>query len=91
MRVRNGLLVMSRHWGWRVPGSNPDFTEDLHVCGPVARLIICRAPNVLALVWWGSLEGRCQLRCHPCHLSAVKVDKVHPKIVLVLLQNGTLI
>ncbi|GBN23241.1 hypothetical protein AVEN_224013-1 [Araneus ventricosus] len=32
-----GLVVRSRLWGWRAPGSRPDSTEDPPCMGPVAR------------------------------------------------------
>ncbi|GBM29959.1 hypothetical protein AVEN_167437-1 [Araneus ventricosus] len=44
-----------------------------------------------SLVWCGSLERGCQLRCYPRHLTTVQNYEVRPKIALVLLQNGTLI
>ncbi|GBO34342.1 hypothetical protein AVEN_123619-1 [Araneus ventricosus] len=34
---RGGLVVRSRLWGRRVPGSRPDSTEDPPCMGPVAR------------------------------------------------------
>ncbi|GBM02425.1 hypothetical protein AVEN_76477-1 [Araneus ventricosus] len=34
---RGGLVVRSRLWGRRVPGSKPDSTEDPPCMGPVAR------------------------------------------------------
>ncbi|GBN03503.1 hypothetical protein AVEN_116546-1 [Araneus ventricosus] len=34
---RGGLVVRSRIWGRRVPGSRPDSTEDPSCMGPVAR------------------------------------------------------
>ncbi|GBM68770.1 hypothetical protein AVEN_97905-1 [Araneus ventricosus] len=43
------------------------------------------------LVWRGSLERGCQLRCRPRHLTVVQNYLVRPKIALALLQNGTLI
>ncbi|GBN58246.1 hypothetical protein AVEN_144231-1 [Araneus ventricosus] len=36
-RGRGGLVVRSRLWGRRVPGSKPDSTEDPPCIGPVAR------------------------------------------------------
>ncbi|GBM24537.1 hypothetical protein AVEN_217118-1 [Araneus ventricosus] len=36
-RGRGGLVVRSRPWGRRVPGSRPDSTEDPPCMGPVAR------------------------------------------------------
>ncbi|GBL73670.1 hypothetical protein AVEN_230669-1 [Araneus ventricosus] len=73
---RAGLVVRSRLRGRRAPGSKPDFTEDLS----------CIGPNALRLVWCGSLERGCQLRCSLRHLT-----EVPPKMALVLLQNGALI
>ncbi|GBN83169.1 hypothetical protein AVEN_163939-1 [Araneus ventricosus] len=35
-----GLVVWSRLWGRRIPGSKPDYTEDPPCMGPVARQII---------------------------------------------------
>ncbi|GBM15064.1 hypothetical protein AVEN_150083-1 [Araneus ventricosus] len=43
--------------------------------------------HLLVLVWRGSLEKGCNLRCRPRHLIAVQ----NYKIALVLLQNRTLI
>ncbi|GBN68224.1 hypothetical protein AVEN_56125-1 [Araneus ventricosus] len=37
MGGRGGLVVRSRLWGRRAPGSKPDSTEDLPCMGPVAR------------------------------------------------------
>ncbi|GBM45687.1 hypothetical protein AVEN_145572-1, partial [Araneus ventricosus] len=34
---RGGLVVRSRPWGRRVPGSRPDSNEDPPCMGPVAR------------------------------------------------------
>ncbi|GBN90476.1 hypothetical protein AVEN_238463-1, partial [Araneus ventricosus] len=34
---RGGLVVRSRPWGRRVPGSKPDSTADPSCMGPVAR------------------------------------------------------
>ncbi|GBM95697.1 hypothetical protein AVEN_93186-1 [Araneus ventricosus] len=45
----------------------------------------------LPLVWCGSLERGCQLRCCPLHLTATENYEVRPKISLAVLQNGTLI
>ncbi|GBO29495.1 hypothetical protein AVEN_14493-1 [Araneus ventricosus] len=78
---RGGLVVRSRFWGRRVPGSKPDSTEDPACKGA------CCTPNVLPLV--GRLERECQLMCR--HLTVVQICEVRPKIALVLLQNGTLI
>ncbi|GBL99474.1 hypothetical protein AVEN_68765-1 [Araneus ventricosus] len=36
-RGRGGLVVRSRLWGRKVPGSRPDSTEDPPCMGPVAR------------------------------------------------------
>ncbi|GBM27156.1 hypothetical protein AVEN_207489-1 [Araneus ventricosus] len=48
---RGGLVVRSRLWDQRVPGSRPDSTEDPSCIGPIARSIIRRGPNVLPLLW----------------------------------------
>ncbi|GBN29884.1 hypothetical protein AVEN_178989-1 [Araneus ventricosus] len=87
-RGRGGLVGRARLRGRRVPGSKPDSTEDPPCIGPVEREIIRRGPNVLPLVWFGSLERGCQLRCRPRHLTEIQNDEVRPKIALVLLQNG---
>ncbi|GBM33745.1 hypothetical protein AVEN_131648-1 [Araneus ventricosus] len=47
--------------------------------------------SVLSLVWCGSLERGCQLRCRPRHLTAIQKYEVRLQIALVLVQNGTLI
>ncbi|GBN16142.1 hypothetical protein AVEN_22442-1 [Araneus ventricosus] len=39
-RGQGGLVVRSRFWGRRVPGSRPDSTEDPPCMGPVVRQII---------------------------------------------------
>ncbi|GBL74700.1 hypothetical protein AVEN_243582-1 [Araneus ventricosus] len=85
-----GLVVRCRLWGWSIPGSKPDSTEQPPCTGPLARQIIRRESNVLSLVWCGSLERWCQLRCRPRHLTVVQNYDVRPKIALVLLQSGTL-
>ncbi|GBN30130.1 hypothetical protein AVEN_185316-1 [Araneus ventricosus] len=79
---RDGLVVASRLWCWRAPGSKPDSTEDPPCMGPVVRQI---------LRWRGveAWRGGCHLRCR--HLTLVQNHEVRPKIALVLLQSGTLI
>ncbi|GBM49120.1 hypothetical protein AVEN_77063-1 [Araneus ventricosus] len=52
---RGGLVVRSQ--SRRAPGSKPGSAEDPLCNGPVARLIIHRWPNVLLMVWCGSLDG----------------------------------
>ncbi|GBM40134.1 hypothetical protein AVEN_25971-1 [Araneus ventricosus] len=47
-----GLVIRSRLRGLGFPEFNLDFTEDPPCIGPVARYW----PNVLPLVWCGSLE-----------------------------------
>ncbi|GBM28137.1 hypothetical protein AVEN_224194-1 [Araneus ventricosus] len=91
MRGRGGLVVRSRPWGRRAPGSRPDSTEDPPCMGPAARYII-RSGQTSSR--WCGVEvrrGGCQLRCRPRHLTEVQNYEVRPKIALVLLQNGTLI
>ncbi|GBN56150.1 hypothetical protein AVEN_215301-1 [Araneus ventricosus] len=46
-----------------------------------------RGPNVLPLLWGGSLERGRQLRGRPRHLMEVQNDEVRPKLALVLLQE----
>ncbi|GBN87709.1 hypothetical protein AVEN_131809-1 [Araneus ventricosus] len=87
-RGRGDLVVRSRLWGRRAPGSRPDSTEDPPCMGPVARQIV-RSGQTSSR--WCGVEvwrGGCQLRCRPRHLTAVQNYEVRPKIALVLLQNG---
>ncbi|GBM98861.1 hypothetical protein AVEN_44867-1 [Araneus ventricosus] len=81
-------MVRSRPRGARVPGSKPDSIEE-----PPCKRVWCTLnptrPNVLPLVWYGSLERGYQLRYRPPHLTKVKNYEVRPKIALMLLQNGT--
>ncbi|GBM78526.1 hypothetical protein AVEN_260452-1 [Araneus ventricosus] len=82
---RGSLVVRSRLWGRRAPGSKPDSTEDPPCIEPVARYIIrsCQTPSR-----WCGVEvwrGRGQLRCRPRHLTAVQNDEVCPKTAPVLL------
>ncbi|GBN15628.1 hypothetical protein AVEN_51242-1 [Araneus ventricosus] len=88
---RSGLVVKSRLWGRRVPGSKLDSTEDPPCIWACCTLNLTLWPNVLPLVWCGSLERGCKVRCRPRHLTWVQNDEVLPKIVLLLLQNETLI
>ncbi|GBN78578.1 hypothetical protein AVEN_242545-1 [Araneus ventricosus] len=48
-------------------------------------------PSNRTLVWYGNLEMGYQLRCCPRQLTVALNNEVRPKIVPVLLQNGTLI
>ncbi|GBL80365.1 hypothetical protein AVEN_92274-1 [Araneus ventricosus] len=90
-RGRGGLVVKSRLWGRRVPGSKPDSTEDPPCMGPAARYIIRSGQP--SSRWCGVevLERGRQLRCRPRYLTAIQNYEVRPKTALVLLQNGTLI
>ncbi|GBO16012.1 hypothetical protein AVEN_247371-1 [Araneus ventricosus] len=54
---RGGLVVRSRFWGRSVPGSIPDSTEYPSYLGPAAHYILRKGPNILPLLWCGSLEG----------------------------------
>ncbi|GBN65446.1 hypothetical protein AVEN_168360-1 [Araneus ventricosus] len=76
--------------GWMAPGSNQIPQNIRRECGPVARQIIRSGPNVLPLVWCGSLERVWQLRCRPFHPILVQNYEVRPQIAPVLLQNGML-
>ncbi|GBO21705.1 hypothetical protein AVEN_32271-1 [Araneus ventricosus] len=73
------------------PCWRPDSNKDPSCNGPVAHQIIRMEPNVLPLVWCGSLERGCHLRCCPCHLPTVKNDEVRPKIASFCFKNRTLI
>ncbi|GFT15882.1 hypothetical protein TNCV_3314671 [Trichonephila clavipes] len=57
--------------GRRVVGSSPGVAED-----PPCRdgLILAKSVElkVLPLAFCGSLERKCHLRCHPCHLIEVR-------------------
>ncbi|GBM61291.1 hypothetical protein AVEN_253039-1 [Araneus ventricosus] len=53
---RGGLVVGSKPRGQRVPGSKSASTEDTSCMGPVVPQIIRERPNVVQLVWCGSLE-----------------------------------
>ncbi|GBM98367.1 hypothetical protein AVEN_137646-1 [Araneus ventricosus] len=66
--------LRSRWPSGKVPGSNPDSTEDASCIGPVARQII-RLRDVPP-VWCGSLERVFHLRRCPCHLPTVQNDEV---------------
>ncbi|GBL78005.1 hypothetical protein AVEN_143322-1 [Araneus ventricosus] len=85
---RGGLVVRSRLRGGRIPGSKPDSTENTSCIGPVARKIIYRGPNVLPLVWPGSLERWSHLRCRPRHLTEVYSSEVRHKIPIVCFKAG---
>ncbi|GBM66922.1 hypothetical protein AVEN_199898-1 [Araneus ventricosus] len=88
---RGGLVVGSRLWGRRAPGSKPDSTENPPCMGPASRQII-RSSQMSSR--WCSMEDwrrGCQLGCRPHHLTVVKNYEVRPTIALVLLRNGTLI
>ncbi|GBM47105.1 hypothetical protein AVEN_24237-1 [Araneus ventricosus] len=85
------LWVRCRPQSRTVPGLRPDSTEDPSCIGPVARYIIRKGSNVQPLLWFGNLERGCHLRCRPHDLTAVQYEEVHPKMALVLLQNGVLI
>ncbi|GBO09099.1 hypothetical protein AVEN_240814-1 [Araneus ventricosus] len=66
-----------------------DSTEDPLCMRPVARgYIVAKCPPVG--VAWKFGEG-CRLGSRPRRLTAVQNYEVHPKIALVLLQNGALI
>ncbi|GBN90589.1 hypothetical protein AVEN_180277-1 [Araneus ventricosus] len=82
------LVVRSRPRGERIPGSKPDSTEEPQ-CKRVWLKLNPSGPNVLPLVWCGSLERGCKLRCRPRHLTTVQNYEVCPKIPLVLIQNAT--
>ncbi|GBO23556.1 hypothetical protein AVEN_188867-1 [Araneus ventricosus] len=73
--------------GRRVPGSRSDSV----VYGACCTLTHTQWPNVLPLVWRGSLERGCQLRRRPRHLTVVQNYEERPKIALVLPENRTLI
>ncbi|GBM62608.1 hypothetical protein AVEN_187021-1 [Araneus ventricosus] len=86
--VRGGLVVRSRLWGRRAPGSKPHPTEDPPCMGPVTRQIICSGQKSSRWCGMEAWSGGCQFRCRPRHLTVVQYYEVRP---LVLLQNGTLI
>ncbi|GBM49715.1 hypothetical protein AVEN_206215-1 [Araneus ventricosus] len=80
-------------WGPRVPVSKPDSSEyPLYMWAPCT-LNLTSWVSVLSMVWCGTLDTRCQLRCRSRHLSTAQNYEVRPKIerALVLLRNGTLI
>ncbi|GBM26288.1 hypothetical protein AVEN_66526-1 [Araneus ventricosus] len=88
---RGVLVVKSRLWGRRVPGSRPHSTEDPPCMGSVARQIVRSGQT--SSRWCGveAWRGGCQTRCRPRQLTVVQNYEVRPKIALVLLQSGTLI
>ncbi|GBN30770.1 hypothetical protein AVEN_158639-1 [Araneus ventricosus] len=87
-----GLVVRPQLWGRRVPGSKPDSTEDPSCIGIAVCEIIFRGPNILPLVWCGSLKWGRQLKCRPRHLTDVQNYEVRLKIDIVFaLEKGTLI
>ncbi|GBN69985.1 hypothetical protein AVEN_81805-1, partial [Araneus ventricosus] len=61
-------MVRSRPRGRWVPCSKPDSTEE-QLCKRACCTLNPSRPNVLPLVWCGSLEKGCQLRCRPHHLT----------------------
>ncbi|GBL98064.1 hypothetical protein AVEN_220125-1 [Araneus ventricosus] len=67
-----GLLVRCRLREKRVPGSEPDSTEDPSHIGPIKRQIICRESN--ALRWCGA-EAR-RGGDMPGHSRAAKLVKI---------------
>ncbi|GBO39497.1 hypothetical protein AVEN_32258-1 [Araneus ventricosus] len=90
LKGSGGIVVSSRPWGRRAPGSKPDSTEDPSCMGPAARQIIRSyqtPPRWCGVEAW---RGGCQLMRRPRHLTAAQIYEVRPKIPLVLLQNGTL-
>ncbi|GBL80362.1 hypothetical protein AVEN_92272-1 [Araneus ventricosus] len=89
---RSGLVVKSGSRGQSVSGSKPDSTEEppykrvwctSSSSGPTGK---CPADGMARMFGEGY-----QLRCRPRHQSAVENYEVRPKMVLVLLQNGTLV
>ncbi|GBM01976.1 hypothetical protein AVEN_269576-1 [Araneus ventricosus] len=83
----SGLVVRSQPLDRRVPGLKPNSTEE-PPCKRVWYTLNPWGPNVLPLVWCGSLESGCQLKCCPFHLTVVQNYEIRPKIALVLLQTG---
>ncbi|GBO36855.1 hypothetical protein AVEN_164641-1 [Araneus ventricosus] len=80
---RHYLVVRSLLQGWRVPGLKPDFTEDLPCMGLLhAKSYLVAKQPPTGVVWKLGGGRKSQLRCSPCHLTAVQDSEVHPKIAL---------
>ncbi|GBN28634.1 hypothetical protein AVEN_242369-1 [Araneus ventricosus] len=78
-----GLVARSRPRGRRASSSKPAAVQ----AGLVhAKSVEAKCPP--AGVAW-KLGAGCQLRCRSRHQTAVQNYKVHSKIALVFLQNGT--
>ncbi|GBM44813.1 hypothetical protein AVEN_139643-1 [Araneus ventricosus] len=71
--------------GRRVQGSKPDSAQE-RPCKRAWCTLNPSGPNVIPLVWCGSLERRFQISCLPCHLTVVQNYEVRTKITLMLLQ-----
>ncbi|GBM97366.1 hypothetical protein AVEN_6018-1 [Araneus ventricosus] len=84
----HGLVEKARLPGGRDKGSSPVPTEDLQYAWA---LVTLKHKPVVPLEWCGILRGECQFRCRARHQTMVQNCKVRPKIVLVFLQNWTLI
>ncbi|GBN10916.1 hypothetical protein AVEN_160385-1 [Araneus ventricosus] len=87
-RGHSNQVVRSRPQRRKVP--NPILLNTLLVLG-LLQVRSYIGSNALLLVWYGSLERGCQLRCRLRHLTTVQSYGVRLKIPLVLLQNGMLI
>ncbi|GBN79373.1 hypothetical protein AVEN_82288-1 [Araneus ventricosus] len=57
IRGRGGLVVRSRLWGRRVPGSKPDSSEDPLCMGPATRQIMRMAKLPPVRVAWKLGDG----------------------------------
>ncbi|GBM26741.1 hypothetical protein AVEN_175894-1 [Araneus ventricosus] len=85
-RGLGGLVVSSRPRGRRVPIAKPDSAKE-----PACKWVWCTLDPSGLLVWCGSLERGCELRCGSRHLTMAQNCEFRSKIALVLLQNETLI
>ncbi|GBM76444.1 hypothetical protein AVEN_31133-1 [Araneus ventricosus] len=76
--------------GW-LQARKPNPLKVSRVCGSEKDKSGVYELNDLPLVWCGCLAKGCQLRCRPCHLTAVQNFEVSPQIAVVSLENGKLI
>ncbi|GBL87375.1 hypothetical protein AVEN_118328-1 [Araneus ventricosus] len=93
-RMCSGDALATPHFAHTGKTLLPWLKEQLLRLSPVyleGRGDLVRANRPPAAVVRKLGEGGGQLRCRPRHLTDVQNDEVHPKIALVLLQNGTLI
>ncbi|GBM43708.1 hypothetical protein AVEN_60513-1 [Araneus ventricosus] len=74
--LKMALFVQAQDLSFAI-GGKPDSSKH---SPPGARYILCRRANVLPLVWCGSLESGCRIRCH---MAIVENGKVRSKKAVV--------